>query len=128
MILLDTCTLLWLAADQSRLSEACVQMLRDNKDFLFVSAISAFEISLKQQKGRLTLPLDAESYYLEALATHGATEIPIDGIIAARSAALPPLHADPADRLIVATAQRGALTIVTPDRQIRAYPGTNTAW
>ena len=128
MILLDTCTLLWLASDQPRLSAEAVQRIRDQARFLFASAISAFEIGIKQRKGLLTLLLPAERYYLEALASHGVREIPVDGVIAARSTALPPLHADPADRILVATAQRHTLTLLTPDPHIRAYPDTQVAW
>jgi PIN domain nuclease of toxin-antitoxin system len=95
---------------------------------LFVSAISAFEIGLKQKKGRLTLPLPAEQFFAVALSTHGLREVPVDGAIAARSTSLPPLHADPADRMIIATAQRDGLTILTPDPLIHAYPDTRVSW
>ena len=125
MILLDTCTLLWLASDQTRLSADAIRRFGEQAGFLFSSSISAFEIGLKQQKGRLGLPLPPEQYYLEALASHGVREIRVDGVIAVRATALPPLHADPCDRIIVATAQRHGLTLLTPDPFIRSYPSTN---
>ncbi len=128
MILLDTCTLLWLASDQSQLSSQATRLISEQAGFLFVSAITALEIGLKQRKGRLTLPLPAERYYAAALAQHGLLEIAIDGVIAARSTMLPPLHADPADRILVATAQRRSLTVLTPDARIHAYPDTQVAW
>ena len=49
-------------------------------------------------------------------------EIPIDGELAIEAAALPGLHGDPADRLIIATALRGH-RLITFDRQIREWPG-----
>lgn len=128
MILLDSCTLLWLAADQRRLSTEAVRHIGEQAGFLFASAITAFEIGLKQRKGLLTLPMPAERYYREALASHGIREVPVDGVIAARSTVLPPLHEDPADRILVATAQRFSLTLLTPDPHIRSYPQTHVVW
>ena len=128
MILLDTCTLLWLVAGSDRLPTTAREWLRDGAGEIFVSAISAFEIGIKQRKGKLTLPMDAERWFAGALEFHGLSEVPVDSRIAVRSTQLPPLHADPCDRMIVATAQLLGLTILTPDPGIAAYPGAETAW
>ncbi len=64
----------------------------------------------------------------EALAFHGLGEIQVSGTIASRSTMLPALHADPCDRIIVATAQLQDLTILTPDELIMAYPGIKVVW
>lgn len=128
MLLLDTCTLLWLAADRKSLSREAKRLLRLQPDRLFVCAISAFEIGVKSRKRALLLPLPAEEWYLRALSFHGLRELPVDGRVAARSTSLPPLHGDPCDRMIVAASQMHELTILTPDERIRAYPDTRTAW
>jgi PIN domain nuclease of toxin-antitoxin system len=128
VILLDTCTLLWLASDQTQLSPGAVASLRAHSGFLFVSAITAFELGIKQKKRRLTLPMPAERYYSTALAAHGLNEIAIEGSIASRATTLPDVHSDPADRILVATAHQLALTVLTPDPLIAAYPGTRVAW
>ena len=128
MLLLDTCTLLWLAADPAHLSLRARKGIGVIDERLLVSAISAFEIGIKHSKGALTLPMPPEQWYETALAHHGVTEIPVDGRIAARSAVLPRLHNDPCDRIIIATAQRDGLTIVTPDPLIRKYPKTHVLW
>jgi PIN domain nuclease of toxin-antitoxin system len=128
MLLLDTCTLLWLASAQSRLPSSAIELIRQHAGFLFVSSITAFEIGLAERKRRLSLPMPAERYYAIALKTHGVHEIAIDGVIAARSTALPALHADPADRMIVATAQLQDLAVLTPDSLIAAYPATRVVW
>jgi len=128
LLLLDTCCLLWLAADQTKLSPAATALLAKHRGGLWVSAISAFEIGIKSRKKALELPLPPEAWYARALEFHGLREIPIDGAIAVRSTALPPHHADPCDRLIVATAERHHLTILTPDPLIRAYAEAATAW
>ena len=128
MILLDTCTLLWLVADPSKLSDPAREVLSKEDEPLFVSAITAFEIGLKHRKGRLSLPMEPDVWYERALAFHGLGEIQVSGKIAARSTMLPELHSDPCDRIIVATAQLQDLAILTPDDHIKAYPGTKVVW
>jgi PIN domain nuclease of toxin-antitoxin system len=59
MYLLDTCVLLWLAADQHSLSEKVIEILSSHPSGLFISAISAFEIGVKSAKGKL----DYSFYY-----------------------------------------------------------------
>lgn len=128
MVLLDTCTLLWLAADPSKLSDTAKEVLSKEDEPLFVSAITAFEIGLKHRKGRLSLPMEPDVWYEQALAFHGLGEIQVSGKIAARSTMLPELHADPCDRIIVATAQLQDLTVLTPDNLIKAYPDIDVIW
>ena len=127
-ILLDTCTLLFLAADQSRLSDRARAVISANADALYISAISAFEIGVKCRRGALTLPCAPGDWYSSALDLHGLVEIPVDGRCAIRATCLPPLHKDPADRIIVATAEHRGLTILTPDPLIRAYPDVRVEW
>ncbi len=128
MLLLDTCTLLWLAADQSKLSKHALAALSEAQTAPFVSAISAFEIGIKNRKGALTLPIAPEAWFERALEAHALIEIPVSGRIAVRSTALPPLHGDPCDRIIIATAQIHSLRIVTPDHLIASYPETMILW
>lgn len=128
MLLLDTCTLLWLVAEPDRLSDKASGLIRRHAGALHISSITAFELGIKQRKGRLTLPLPAPEWFSRALALHGLRDVPIDGEIAGRSTQLPPIHGDPADRFIVATAQRDSLLILTPDPHIHAYPDTRVVW
>ena len=128
MYILDTCTLLWLVADQSRISERALKCISDHPESLYVSAISAFEIALRHEHKKLHLPLSPPTWWSEALSFHGITEIPVTGEIGARSAMLPFLHNDPCDRLIVATAQVHRLAILTPDSHISQYAKTEVVW
>lgn len=129
MILLDTCALLWLANGSDNLSPPAQELLRENAGSLFVSAFSAWEIALKHRSGKLELPRDTPAEWFAAvLEQHGLREIPVDSRIAAASVALPPLHTDPADRILIATAQTQDLTLLTPDALIRQYPELKTAW
>ena len=115
-------------ADSPRLSAEARRLLSDRRGGLFVSAISAFEVGIKHLKGRLRLPRDPEAWFDAAIVFHGLKEVPVSGRIAALSTQLPPLHKDPADRMIIATAQVQGMTILTPDPLIRDYPDVLTAW
>ncbi len=59
---------------------------------------------------------------------HGLHEIPVHGSIAASSTMLPQLHKDPCDRVIISTAQRYDLIVLTPDALITRYPDVRTSW
>lgn len=128
MVLLDTCTLLWLAADQMKLSEAARAVIAENGGNLFVSSISSFEIAIKHHKKKIVLPSAPQKWFPAVLEHHGIMEIPVDSGIAMASAALPLLHNDPADRIIVATAKAFNMPIVSPDRLISQYRDTEVRW
>jgi PIN domain nuclease of toxin-antitoxin system len=128
MVLLDTCALLWLVSDQTKLSEKARHTIVRNVDRLFVSAITAFELAVKQKHGKLKLPLPPQEWFAEALIFHGIRELPVSSGIAMQSVQLPPLHNDPCDRIIIATAQMNDMGIITSDRLIRQYPDTKVIW
>jgi PIN domain nuclease of toxin-antitoxin system len=128
MILLDTCALLWLAADQTKLTMPAKTAIRANAEWLFISSVSAFEISLKVSKGKLELPLDPATWWNKSLYHHGIQEIPLSSAICMRSNTLPLLHNDPCDRFIIATALQNSLSIITVDSSIAQYPEVNIIW
>ena len=128
MILLDTCTLLWLTAKQDQLTTNARNAIGSHANSLFISAISAFEIATKVNKNLLELPLPPQEWLNQAIHLHGLTELPIDSEIALYSTQLPAIHKDPADRIIIATAHKYHLYILTPDQHISAYPQTKIIW
>ena len=128
MLLLDTCALLWLAAEPEQLSRRAVAAIGRSAGGLFVSAITAFEIARKHRQGKLGLPLPPEEWYAVALVTHGIAEIPLDGRLAARAATLPPIHRDPCDRFIIATAIDRSHAVITADKTIPRYPRVRVVW
>lgn len=128
MILLDTCVLIWLASDPTEISPSAVTLMRATAGNLFVSAISAFEIGQKAAAGKLTLPRPVNSWFSAMLEHHGLREIPVNGEIAARATLLPPVHRDPFDRILIATAQTVGLKLMTPDLTIAKYPGLDILW
>ncbi len=128
MILLDTCVLLWLAVDQSGLSEIAKRVLRAHAGQLYVSPISAFEIGQKFARGKLELNMIPEKWFPRAVELHGLSEIAFQSAMGLAAAALPDLHRDPFDRLLVATAQVHNLILLTPDPMIRQYDSIRTQW
>ena len=126
MIVLDTCTLLWLAAGTGLPAPVRARIAR--ADGAFVSAISALEIGVKVRKGKLELPMVLDAWWPAVLEHHGLTVVPMDDDIAIRATGLPPVHADPADRVILATALHLRAVLLTPDPLIRAYPGAPVEW
>ena len=80
-----------------------------------VSAFSFWEIAMLRSKGRISLLRDIGSWRMGLLES-GLIEIPVDGEIGIRAYDLPDFHADPADRIIVATALDGHLLLTADDR------------
>ncbi len=119
-LLLDTCGLIWLAMGGGELSKIALDSIENAKN-VYVSSISAFEISLKYNKGGIELPCDPERWYSEVMDSHDLSEIAINGQIAIISTKLSEIHKDPCDRFIIATAQLNNLLIVTADRQFEKY-------
>lgn len=74
------------------------------------------------QRGRITLPVEAEVWRAELLQA-GISEIPLDGRIAQLSTRLKGMHRDPVDRFIVATAIQNGATLLTADQNILAWQG-----
>ncbi len=119
-LVLDTCTILWLASGDKHLSKNTLKAI-DQAAMVYVSAISAWEISLKQEKGEIILPMDSEEWFNQVLEQHGLLVAPVDVSIACRANRLPFHHRDPADRLIIATAQELSAAIVTADEKYKEY-------
>ena len=123
MILADTHALIWLRTGDARLGavarRALDNALRDEE--FAVSAMTFWEVAMLRSKDRLDFPEDVGLWRRELL-RQGLAEIPVDGEIGIRANALPDFHADPADRIIVATAQAGH-RLVTGDERILAWGG-----
>ena len=123
MIILDTHALLWLRTGASRLGTGARRAIDDaHRDReLAVSAMTFWEVAMLRSKNRLDFPEDVGLWRREMLG-QGLVEVPVDGEIGIRANALPGFHADPVDRIIVATALQGH-TLVTGDRTILEWSG-----
>ncbi len=129
MIVLDTHALLWWALDPGRLSPAaaalCATMERDGG---FASSISIWELGIKVKRGKLELGLAVDELARRVERSGVVELIPVDTALWLRSLALPWEHRDPADRVIVATALRLDLPILTRDETLHAFAGVRCVW
>lgn len=88
----------------------------------FISVISIWEVAMLVQKGRLALPLSVDVWIERSLQLPGVRLLPLSAAIALETARLPePMHKDPADRILVATALVETLQLVTLDRAILRF-------
>ena len=125
MYLLDTHAMLWYLRDSPELS-ASAHSLIDKAEYVAVSIASFWEIAIKQCIGKMqfcmTIP-ELESLCLD----RDIQVLPIQSTVLEQIKSLPKIHGDPFDRLIIAQAQVGKMTIVTRDRMIPQYP-VPTTW
>ncbi len=121
-LLVDTCTFLWLATDDSALSRVARAVCRNPANPVFLSALSAFEIAIKYRLGRLPLPETPGRYVLHRREWLQIHPLPFQESAAEHEAQLPPHHRDPFDRGLIAQAIQEGMTIVTPDPVFSRYP------
>ena len=120
--LLDTCTFIWLCSAPERLSETAKIAIEAPDSSLFLSDVSALEITLKWSAGKIVLP-DPPGHWVEAQIVAWALDCrTISRAEIYRAGELPEYHRDPFDRLLVATALNANATILTPDKAIHRYP------
>jgi|SRR5215207_9368630 len=120
--LLDTQVFLWFISADRRLPDAWRDMIRDPANAAFLSVASVWEAVIKFQLGKLPLPEAAHSYLPRQREAHRIASLTIDEASTARLAALPPLHRDPFDRMLVSQALQHDLVLMTVDDLVRAYP------
>ena len=132
MIVIDTHILVWWVSGVETLSTAANKAIKNtlrNSGEVLVSSISAWEIAMLVEKGRLVLSMDVESWLDEVSQIDGVRFLPVDNEIGVKSTALPgEFHKDPADRMIVATARKLAVPLVTADEKILQYEHVKTIW
>ncbi len=118
-LLLDTHAFLWAIDDDPKLSQKAREAIVDGKNIVFVSAATAWEITIKKGIGKLKTP---QADYLEELRLHRFTALDITTEHALAVDGLPEHHKDPFDRMLAAQAQVENLTLVTRDPRLMIYP------
>ncbi len=131
MIVLDTHAWVWFVDDPRQLSaparKAAETALAGGS--IVISCISSWEVAMLAASGRLKLTIDVRDWVAKCESLPFFNFVPLDNAILVRSVFLAgPLHADPADRIIIATALIRGIPIVTKDRRIRNYPGVRSIW
>jgi PIN domain nuclease of toxin-antitoxin system len=124
-VLLDTCALLALAGGE--LPDGAAGALRRAPE-AYVSVVSPWEVAIKVAGGKLRLMQPPVQWFLGLIERYDLREVPLDAGTACAAAALPPVHRDPFDRVIVALAQTHGFTVLTSDENIPKYAGVKTLW
>ncbi len=120
--LLDTHILLWIALFPERLPVVAQALLADPYTRGVFSVASIWEVSIKHGLGRSDFQVDPRALRRNLL-DNGYTELEITSQHAFAVSALPPLHRDPFDRILLAQAGTEGITLLTLDPQVAQYPG-----
>jgi PIN domain nuclease of toxin-antitoxin system len=121
-LLLDTHLLLWIVTGDTLLSAAARELIEDRRNELLFSVVNIWETAIKHSLGRQSFLFEARSVRRRLL-QHGFCEIEISSEHAIVAGALPPIHRDPFDRLLIAQATVENALLLTSDKIFVRYPG-----
>ena len=122
IIILDTHIWLWLVNSNFDLFPARWRELVESAERVGISPISCYEIALAHQKGRIKISTPLSEWFSQAITPFGIELFPIDERIAAHAVELSPVHQDPFDRLIIATALEYDAKLASVDSLFARYP------
>lgn len=131
MIVLDTHVWVWWVSGIEELPLKVNRLIEKAIDqkAIYISCISVWEVAQLVERGRLQITLDVNNWVAKSEALPFVHFIPVDNVIALRSVQLPsPVHPDPADRIIIATALNLGFPLVTRDERLARYAHVPTIW
>ena len=131
MIVLDTHVWVWWVSSLAPLSPKVRRLIGDGgqQNAIYLSSISIWEVAQLVNRGRLQLTMEVADWVAKSEALPFVHFVPVDNTIALKSVQLPdPLHSDPADRIIIATALTLGFPLATRDEKIARYPHIRTIW
>mgnify|MGYP001481512088 FL=1 len=133
MIVLDTHVLVWWVNGDSQLSEnarAAIEHEQTSENgLILISAISAWEVAMLIEKGRLALSMSVDDWLDVVAEIESVRFMPLDVAVSVQATRLPgDFHKDPADRMIVSLARHLNAPLVTADEKIRAYKHVRSIW
>lgn len=121
-LLLDTCVFLWWSQGSARIPGPVRELLADPANDVYLSAASAWEITVKHGLGKLDLPAPPDVFVPTRREWYGFKSLSLNEASALQLRRLPPLHRDPFDRMLICQAIEHGMTLVTPDRLVAQYP------
>jgi PIN domain nuclease of toxin-antitoxin system len=120
-VLLDTHAFLWIINGDSRVSKKAEKVFLDNRNIIYFSAASLWEICIKISLGKLILADDCFDKIQNELDTNMVQWLPVEMSHCAEITRLPFHHRDPFDRMLVAQALVEKMTLLTRDRSFSKY-------
>ena len=124
---LDTHVWVWTQEEPERLGPRAKRLVLGAEHENGVSPMSTLEIARLVATGEIALSIALAEWITRSMADLGAHTIAVSHEVAMEAYALPgTFHRDPADRVLVATARKDGLTLVTADDRILAYPHVRT--
>ena len=127
-LLLDTHALLWFDADPTRLSPKATRLLRERNNQVYVSAITVWELAIKNRRGKLPLAAPLLSSYHSSLARYGFLTLPLSSDHALAERNLSVEHKDPFDRALVAQAVYEKLSLLSSDPKLEKFSEVQVIW
>jgi PIN domain nuclease of toxin-antitoxin system len=122
-ILLGTCAFPWFISGDPSLPEATKQAVQDPTNEVLLSVVSLWEITIKHALGKLPLPQTPDAYIPMQRKGHRIESLSLEESAVQRLAALPMIHRDPFDRMLVCQCQEHGLNLASSDTLFRQYPG-----
>ncbi len=119
--LLDTHAFLWWLDGDERLSLTARDLIADERNIILFSAASAWEITTKVRIGKLPGAIEVADNLANSLLQQGFTELPITVNHAQRAGALPGLHKDPFDRMLIAQAHAENISLISNEKLFDQY-------
>ncbi|MGH9502713.1 MAG: type II toxin-antitoxin system VapC family toxin [Terriglobales bacterium] len=120
--LLDTVAWLWSVYLVERLGAEARDILENGREEIYLSAATAWEVSIKMRLGKLNFPGTPAQIVPVYMAKQGLLPVPVTHLHAVKVYDLPSHHSDPFDRLIIAQAMVEEMTVLTSDRIFEKYP------
>lgn len=127
-LLLDTHTLFWLDTDPGRLPQNALSVIRDRQNQVYVSAITAWELTIKHRLGKLPGAAPLLANYHASLARYGFKELPFSSTHALAEQRLSSSHKDPFDRALVVQALLEDLQLVSNDPEVAGFIEIDVLW
>ena len=123
-ILLDTCTLLWTINDPDKLPDEVIQIINDNRNDVFISNTSIWEIELKHLKNKELMPYDSKDV-LNAINDSNFRIINLrnEYIMGLKDIVDQHIHNDPFDHIILSMAKDEKMKLITHDEMMKKYKG-----
>lgn len=116
--LLDTHIVLWWLTDPKKIASKARLIIEDKKQEIFVSSVSFWEIALKQELGRIIVPMDP----IDVLIREGFQLLALSAKDTLSVKDLPMIHTDPFDRVLIMQSKLNDMILITRDKKIIEYP------